>query len=60
MPPAQRTIFILGVLAATALTATIAGILLHRVFPDHPWITIIGPVGAAGTIIGLSRILGRR
>lgn len=60
MSPAQRAIFFMGVLAATALAATVAGILLHRAFPDHPWVTIIGPLGAAGTIIGLTGILRRR
>lgn len=60
MSPTQRAFFVIGVLVTTALTATVAGILLNRAFPDHPWVTIIGPVGAAGTIIGLAGILRRR
>lgn len=60
MSQTQRSIFIVGVLAITALCATVAGILLHRAFPDHPWVTIIGPLGAAGTIIGLAEILRRK
>lgn len=50
----QRTTFVISVLATIALVATIAGILLHRVFPDHPWVTIVGPLGAAAMVIALS------
>lgn len=39
----------------TALAATVAGILLHRAFPDHPWVTVVGPVGAALTVIGFAK-----
>lgn len=60
MSPAQRAIFVIGVLATTALAATLAGILLHRAFPSQPWVTLLGPLGAAGTIIGLAKILRRR
>lgn len=48
MSPAQRAIFVIGVLATTALAATVAGILLHRAFPDHPWITVVGPSAQRG------------
>jgi len=57
MSPIQRAIFVTGLLTTTALAATVAGILLHRAFPDHPWITIVGPLGAAGAVIGLAGIL---
>lgn len=39
----------------TALVATVAGILLYRAFPDHPWVTVIGPVSAALTVIGFAK-----
>ncbi len=56
----QRTAFIVGILAIIALVATIAGILLHRVFPHHPWVTIVAPLGAAGMVIALRRTLQGR
>lgn len=44
----------------TALAATVAVILLQRAFPNHPWVTIVGPLAAAGTVIGLAGILQGR
>ncbi len=38
-----------------ALVATVAGILLYRAFPDRPWVTVVGPVGAAFTVIGFAK-----
>ncbi len=60
MSPIQRAIFVTGLLTTTGLTATVAGILLHRTFPDHHWITLVGPLGAAATVMGLVGMLRRK
>lgn len=57
MSPIQRAIFVAGLLTTTALAATVTGILLHRAFPDSPWITIVGPLGAAATVMGLAGMM---
>ena len=59
MPPSQRIIFVVGLLAAIALAATVAAILLHRAYPDNQWVTLVGPLGAAAAVIGLARVFFR-
>lgn len=59
MSSLQRAIFVIGLLATTALAATFVGILLHRTFPGHPWVTIVGPLGAAASVLGMAKILFR-
>ncbi|EKS42137.1 hypothetical protein HMPREF9695_01229 [Afipia broomeae ATCC 49717] len=60
MPPAQRTIFIIGLLGTIALAATVLGILLHRAFPHSHWVTLLAPVGAATAVIGLASVFFRK
>lgn len=57
MPSLQRAFFVIGLLAVTAFAATVVGIVLYRVFPSHPWVTIVGPLGAALGVIGMTRII---
>lgn len=59
MSAVQRAIFVVGLLTTTALAATVAGILLHRAFPNDPWVTVVGPLGAAASVIGMAKILFR-
>ena len=59
MPSSQRLIFVVGLLAGIALAATVAGILLHRAFPDNHWVTLVGPLGAAAAVIGLAKVFFR-
>lgn len=60
MPRIQRIVFVIGLLAATALASTVAGILLHRAFPGQPWVTIIGPLCAMAVVLGLAKTLFRK
>lgn len=60
MSTTQRTIFVIGLLAAIALVATVTGILLHRAVPDNHWVTLFGPIGAAAAVLGLARVYFRK
>lgn len=60
MTPNQNMIFIVGVLIAVGLASSITGIVLHRVFPDHPWVTVFGPLCAMGAVLGMANVLRRR
>ncbi len=56
----QRIVFEAGYLVATAVAATIVGILFNRIFPDRPWLTLIGPLSAVSAVIALRRLLSTR
>ena len=60
MSTTQRAIFVIGLLAAIALVATVTGILLHRAVPDNHWVTLVGPIGAAAAVLGLARVFFRK
>ncbi len=60
MSPIQKIVFLTGLLVSVSLAATLAGILLQRAFPENPWVTIIGPMSAAVTVLVLAQSLRRR
>ena len=52
----QRIVFVVGLLALIAMSATLVGIVLYRAFPDSHWVTLAGPLGAIGAVIALRRV----
>ena len=56
MSKVQRAFFVVGLLVLIALSASSAGILLHRAFPDSYAVTLVGPRGAAATVIVLRKL----
>jgi len=60
MSTIQPVILVIGLLATIVLAATVAGILLHRAFPDNQWDTPVGPLGAAAAVLALARVFFRK
>ncbi|WP_254983792.1 hypothetical protein [Rhodopseudomonas palustris] len=56
----QKIVFLTGLLVAVSLAATLASMFLQRAFPEQPWVTIIGPLGAAGMMIALLAFFQRK
>ena len=56
MSKVQRVFFVVGLLVLIAFSASSAGILLHRAFPDSYWVTLVGPLGAAVAVIALRKL----
>lgn len=55
----QRVVFVVGMLALIAMSATGMGIVLYRAFPDSPWVTLVGPLGATAAVIALRGAFSR-
>lgn len=50
-------VFVVGLLAPIAMSATLVGIVLYRAFPDSHWVTLTGPLSAVVAVIALQRVL---
>ena len=55
MSKVQRAFFVVGLLVLIALSSGLAGILLHRAFPDSYAVALVGPLGAAAAVIVLRK-----